>query len=68
MRMRFTGSCCTGAGIRGRTTKQWPGAAPNLNKRMCRAISGCFDLWKEMFRSGTKFGAWLDRNNDGQEL
>jgi hypothetical protein len=49
-------------------TKQWPGAAPNLNKRVCKAISGCFDLWKEMFRSGTKFGAWLDNNNDGEEL
>jgi hypothetical protein len=49
-------------------TKQWPGAAPNLKKRVCKAISGCFDLWKDMFRSGTKFGAWLDDNNDGEEL
>lgn len=30
-------------------TKQWPGAAPNLSKRMCKNIGKCYELWKDMF-------------------
>ncbi len=30
-------------------TKQWPGAAPNLSKRNCKAIKKCFKMWKDIF-------------------
>lgn len=29
--------------------KQWPGAAPILSKRNCKAVHKCYDLWKELF-------------------
>ena len=35
-------------------TKQWPGAAPNLSKRMCKNIDKCHHLWKDMFKEDLK--------------
>jgi len=35
-------------------TKQWPGAAPNLSKRMCKNINKCRDIWVKMFEDDLK--------------
>ncbi len=37
-------------------TKQWPGAAPNLSKRMCKNIGKCYEIWKDTMFDG-EFGA-----------
>jgi hypothetical protein len=35
-------------------TTQWPGAAPNLSKRMCKNIGKCYNLWKTIFADDLK--------------
>ena len=37
-------------------TTQWPGAAPNLSKRMCKNIGKCYEIWKDTMFDG-EFGA-----------
>ncbi len=43
-------------------TKQWPGAAPNLSKRMCKNIGKCYSIWQKGFRSSRRGGA----DDDGE--